>query len=394
MLENLKPQPSDKILAIMQKFTEDTRENKLDLGIGVYKNELGKTPIMKSVKKAEKILWLNEDTKSYTKLTGDLSYLNAMKELILADSVDDNRVSAAHTPGGTGAIRQGFELIKMVSPTAKIWISNPTWPNHISILNFLNMPHEEYIYFDQNTRDVDFDGMISSLNGAKPGDIVLLHGCCHNPTGANLNQMQWQELLSFIIKKQLLPFVDIAYQGFGNGLIEDAYGVRLLAKHCEEIILAASCSKNFGIYRERTGIIFTISKDEKYKKLSQSTLAFLNRQNFSFPPDHGGKLVSLILNDKKLKKSWVNELDKMRLNMLEIRKMLVKELQILSGSVRFDFLGEHRGMFSLIGASKEQVIKIREKHAIYMIEDSRINIASLNKNTVSTLANAIIDVGV
>jgi aspartate aminotransferase len=394
MLENLKQQPSDKILALMQKFTKDIRENKLDLGIGVYKNELGKTPIMESVKKAEKILWLNEDTKSYTKLAGDLSYLKAMKELILADSVDDNRVSAAHTPGGTGAIRQGFELIKIASPTAKIWVSNPTWPNHISILNFLNMPHEEYIYFDKNTRDVNFDGMMSSLNGAKPGDIVLLHGCCHNPTGANLNQIQWHELVSFLINRKLLPFVDIAYQGFGNGLIKDAYGVRLLAKHCEEIILAASCSKNFGIYRERTGIIFTVSKDEKYKKLSQSTLAFLNRQNFSFPPYHGGKLVSLILNDKKLKKDWMNELDQMRLNMLEIRKMLVKELRALSGSDRFDFLGKHRGMFSLIGASKEQVIKIREKHAIYMIEDSRINIASLNKNTVSTLANAIIDVDV
>jgi len=394
MLENLQQQPSDKILDLMQIFIEDTRENKLDLGIGVYKNELGKTPIMESVKKAEKILWLKEETKAYTKLAGDLSYLKAMKGLILADSVDDNRVSAAHTPGGTGAIRQGFELIRIASPKAKIWVSNPTWPNHISILNFLNMNHEEYIYFDKNTCDLDFDGMISSLNRAKPGDIVLLHGCCHNPTGANLNQKQWQELVEFLNKKQLLPFIDIAYQGFGNGLIDDAYGVRLLAEQCDEIILAASCSKNFGIYRERTGIIFTISKDEKCKKLSQGTLAFLNRQNFSFPPDHGGKLVSLILNDEHLKKSWIDELEGMRLNMLEIRKMLVKELQILSGSHRFDFLGKHRGMFSLIGASKEQVIEIRKKHAIYMIEDSRINIASLNKNTVATLANAIIDVGV
>tara|TARA_X000001036_G_scaffold318133_1_gene296535 strand:- start:1313 stop:2023 length:711 start_codon:yes stop_codon:yes gene_type:complete len=236
--------------------------------------------------------------------------------------------------------------------------------------------------------------MMESLKNAKPGDIILLHGCCHNPTGTNLNNDQWKELQKFLCDNQLVPLIDLAYQGFGDGLDEDAYGVRLLAKKCKEVILAASCSKNFGIYRERTGILFTISENEKIKNISSNTLAFLNRQNFSFPPDHGGKLVTLILKNEELKSSWIKELNEMRLNMLDIRKSLAEELRKKSQSNRFDFLETHRGMFSLLGATKDQVLSMREKHAIYMIEDSRVNIAGLNKKRLSKLARAIIDVGI
>lgn len=394
MLEQLQQQPPDKILALMQTFKEDPRANKLDLGIGVYKNENGQTPIINAVKKAEKILWEQETTKSYTKLTGDSDFQTVMKELIFSDCVSEDIISAAHTPGGTGAIRQAFELIRLASPNSKIWISNPTWPNHISILKFLNIPYSEYVYFDKKTCELNFDGMMESLKNTKPGDIILLHGCCHNPTGANLNNDQWKELQKFLCDNQLVPLIDLAYQGFGDGLDEDAYGVRLLAKKCKEVILAASCSKNFGIYRERTGILFTISENEKIKNISSNTLAFLNRQNFSFPPDHGGKLVTLILKNEELKSSWIKELNEMRLNMLDIRKSLAEELRKKSQSNRFDFLETHRGMFSLLGATKDQVLNMREKHAIYMIEDSRVNIAGLNKKRLSKLARAIIDVGI
>ncbi|MDC0151395.1 MAG: aromatic amino acid transaminase [Paracoccaceae bacterium] len=394
MLEQLQQQPPDKILALMQTFKEDPRANKLDLGIGVYKNENGQTPIINAVKKAEKILWEQETTKSYTKLTGDSDFQTVMKELIFSDCVSEDIISTAHTPGGTGAIRQAFELIRLASPNSKIWISNPTWPNHISILKFLNIPYSEYVYFDKKTCELNFDGMMESLKNTKPGDIILLHGCCHNPTGANLNNDQWKELQKFLCDNQLVPLIDLAYQGFGDGLDEDAYGVRLLAKKCKEVILAASCSKNFGIYRERTGILFTISENEKIKNISSNTLAFLNRQNFSFPPDHGGKLVTLILKNEELKSSWIKELNEMRLNMLDIRKSLAEELRKKSQSNRFDFLETHRGMFSLLGATKDQVLSMREKHAIYMIEDSRVNIAGLNKKRLSKLAGAIIDVGI
>ena len=394
MLEQLQQQPPDKILALMQTFKEAPRANKLDLGIGVYKNENGQTPIINAVKKAEKILWEQETTKSYTKLTGDSDFQTVMKELIFSDCVSEDIISTAHTPGGTGAIRQAFELIKLASPNSKIWISNPTWPNHISILKFLNIPYSEYVYFDKKTCELNFDGMMESLKNTKPGDIILLHGCCHNPTGANLNNDQWKELQKFLCDNQLVPLIDLAYQGFGDGLDEDAYGVRLLAKKCKEVILAASCSKNFGIYRERTGILFTISENEKIKNISSNTLAFLNRQNFSFPPDHGGKLVTLILKNEELKSSWIKELNEMRLNMLDIRKSLAEELRKKSQSNRFDFLETHRGMFSLLGATKDQVLSMREKHAIYMIEDSRVNIAGLNKKRLSKLAGAIIDVGI
>lgn len=394
MLEQLQQQPPDKILALMQTFKEDPRANKLDLGIGVYKNENGQTPIINAVKKAEKILWEQETTKSYTKLTGDSDFQTVMKELIFSDCVSEDIISTAHTPGGTGAIRQAFELIRLASPNSKIWISNPTWPNHISILKFLNIPYSEYVYFDKKTCELNFDGMMESLKNTKPGDIILLHGCCHNPTGANLNNDQWKELQKFLCDNQLVPLIDLAYQGFGDGLDEDAYGVRLLAKKCKEVILAASCSKNFGIYRERTGILFTISENEKIKNISSNTLAFLNRQNFSFPPDHGGKLVTLILKNEELKSSWIKELNEMRLNMLDIRKSLAEELRKESQSNRFDFLETHRGMFSLLGATKDQVLSMREKHAIYMIEDSRVNIAGLNKKRLSKLARAIIDVGI
>ncbi|PRX37256.1 aromatic-amino-acid transaminase [Meinhardsimonia xiamenensis] len=394
MLENLQEQPKDKILALMEMFRADPRAEKIDLGVGVYRNAQGVTPIMRAVKAAEKTLWETEETKAYTGLAGDPAFAEAMRGLVLGDAVEAGRVAAAATPGGTGAIRQGLELIRLASPGATIWLSAPTWPNHPSIIRYLGMPMREYRYFDAAARGVDFEGMMADLAQAKPGDVVLLHGCCHNPTGANLTLPQWQEVAALLEKTGATPFIDIAYQGFGDGLEEDAAGTRLIAARLPETIIAASCSKNFGIYRERTGILMAVAENAARKPVVQGNLAFLNRQNFSFPPDHGARLVTMILNDAALRADWQAELEEMRLGMLRIREALAAELRRLSGSDRFGFIAQHRGMFSLIGASPEQVELMREKHGIYMVGDSRINIAGLTEAAVPKLAAAIIDAGV
>ena len=392
MLENLKPQPQDKILMLMGLYRDDPRPEKIDLGVGVYKDATGVTPVFKAIKAAEHKLWEVETTKSYTSLSGDPAFANAMRELILGDAVPADRVAAGATPGGTGAIRQAFELIQLQNPGATVWYSSPTWPNHLSIMKHLKMPMQAYRYFDDETCAVDFDGMMVDLGKVKSGDIVLLHGCCHNPTGANLNLTEWKAVADLLVAKGATPMIDIAYQGFGDGLEEDAAGTRLIAQTCPEVLISASCSKNFGIYRERTGILMTITQTPEAAKLAQGTLSHLNRQNFSFPPDHGARLVTMILEDPELRKSWADELETMRLGMLKIRTQLSNALRELTGSDRFGFIAQHRGMFSRIGVSEDQVNKMREDHAIYMVGDSRINIAGLNEASVPILAKAIAEV--
>ena len=394
MFQSLKEQPADKILALMQKYKEDPRESKIDLGVGVYKNAEGLTPVMRAVKTAEQQLWERETTKSYVGLVGDPQFSDVMVDLVLSDSVARGNVAAAATPGGTGAVRQAFELLKMANPDVRVFVSDPTWPNHLSILKYLDLPVVPYRYFDSETRGVDFAGMMEDLADARSGDVILLHGCCHNPTGANLNMSQWQEVVDFLNTSGATPMIDIAYQGFGDGLQEDAAGTRLVASSVPETVIAASCSKNFGIYRERTGLLMVVSQDAAAKGLNQSTLAFLNRQNFSFPPDHGARLVTMVLNDPALRADWAAELEEVRLGMLDLRTQLASELQRLSGSDRFGFLAEHRGMFSRLGASAEHVEKLRADHAVYMVGDSRMNIAGLNSATVPVLAQAIIDAGI
>ncbi|MBY6136048.1 aromatic amino acid transaminase [Leisingera sp. XS_AS12] len=394
MFETLKPQPADKILALMQMYRDDPRAEKVDLGVGVYKNAEGVTPVMRAIKAAEHKLWEEQTTKAYTGLAGDPAYADAMIGLILGDAVARENIAAAATPGGTGAVRQAFEMIRMANPKARVFVSDPTWPNHISILKYVGIETVTYRYFDRETRGVDFDGMIEDLKGAEKGDVVLLHGCCHNPTGANLNETQWKEVIALLNERGLIPMIDIAYQGFGDGLEEDAKGVRMVAAGCPEVLIAASCSKNFGIYRERTGLLMAVSQDKGAQALNQGTLAFLNRQNYSFPPDHGARLVTMILNDEALRADWAAELEETRLGMLALRQQLADELQRLTGSDRFGFIAQHRGMFSLLGTTPELVEKMRVDSGIYMVGDSRLNIAGLNTKTVPVLAKAIVDAGV
>ena len=393
MFETLQAQKPDAILALVQMFKDDPRENKVDLGVGVYKDASGNTPVMRAIKAAEQKLWANETTKSYTALTGDPGFADAMVRLVLGNAVPRNTVSAAATPGGTGAVRQAFELIKMARPDARVFVSNPTWPNHLSILAYLGIETVPYRYFDNDTRGVAFDAMLEDLKTARKGDVVLLHGCCHNPTGANLTILQWQEVIAVLQQTGAVPMIDIAYQGFGDGLEADGAATRAIAAATTECLIAASCSKNFGIYRERTGILMMIANGTE-PKIAQGTLAFLNRQNFSFPPDHGARLVTMILNDEALRNDWMTEVEDMRLSMLGLREQLARELQQRSGSDRFGFIAQHRGMFSRLGATPELVQKMREDFGIYLVGDSRMNIAGLNTQTVPILAEAIVKAGV
>lgn len=389
MLEALKAQPQDKILQLIAMFREDKRTDKIDLGVGVYKDPTGLTPVMRAVKAAEKRLWEVETTKTYTALAGEPGYNTAMRAMILNGVVAADRLASISTPGGTGAIRQALELVKMAAPGATVWLSAPTWPNHPSIVKFLGIPMAEYRYFDAASGGVDFDGLMADLGTVKPGDVVLLHGCCHNPTGANLDLAQWAKVCDLLAQRGAIPLVDLAYQGFGDGLEADAEATRMVAARFPEVLIAASCSKNFGIYRERTGILIAISRDAAATAITQGNLNFLNRQNYSFPPDHGARLVTMILEDDALRADWQAELEEVRLNMLTLRQSLADALRAETNSDRFDFVARHRGMFSRLGLTEAQVNRLRDEFGIYMVGDSRINIAGLNAQTVPVLARAV-----
>jgi aromatic-amino-acid transaminase len=394
MFEHLQELPNDKIIALMAEFRADPRDNKIDLGVGVYKDASGNTPVMRAVKTAEKQLWEQETTKTYTALAGDPAFGQALARLVLGDAVEQERLAFAAQPGGTGAIHQALELIRMATPEATVWLSAPTWPNHPSIIRHLGMKMTEYRYFDNETRTVDFDHMLDDLQAVKAGDVVLLHGACHNPTGANLTLPQWDAVATLLEEKAAVPLIDIAYQGFGDGLDDDAAGTRMLASRLPESLIAASCSKNFGLYRERTGLLMAVAPGPKRKALTQASLAHLNRQNFSFPPDHGARLVQMILDDATLRADWASELESVRTGMLGLRKKLADALRARTGSDRFGFIAEHRGMFSRLGATPEQVAYMRDNHAIYMVSDSRMNIAGLNDASIDIVADAIVRAGV
>ena len=392
MFDALNPQPQDKILALIQMFKDDPRDGKIDLGVGVYKDATGNTPVMRAVKAAEQRLVEGQTTKAYTTLAGDPAFNAAACRMVLADAVGARRVASVGTPGGTGAIRQAFELIRMASPKATVWLSNPTWPNHPSILKYLKMPMAEYRYFDASTGGVDFAGLLADLAGVRAGDVVLLHGCCHNPTGANLTLPEWQQLADLLEARGALPFVDLAYQGFGDGLEADCAPTRMIAARFPEVLIAASCSKNFGIYRERTGILIAVTAPAR-RAVVQANLAFLNRQNYSFPPDHGARVVTTILEDAGLAADWRAELEEIRLSMLGLRRSLADALRLATNSDRYDFIARHRGMFSRLGLSEAQVETLRLADGIYMVSDSRINIAGLNARSVPILAAAIAKLG-
>nr|prf Phe transaminase [Paracoccus denitrificans] len=375
MLGNLKPQAPDKILALMGEFRADPRQGKIDLGVGVYKDATAHTPIMRAVHAAEQRMLETETTKTYAGLSGEPEFQKAMGELILGDGLKSETTATLATVGGTGALRQRGTGAHG-NPDLRVFVSDPTWPNHVSIMNFMGLPVQTYRYFDAETRGVDFEGMKADLAAAKKGDMVLLHGCCHNPTGANLTLDQWAEIRSILEKTGALPLIDLAYQGFGDGLEEDAAGTRLIASRIPEVLIAASCSKNFGIYRERTGCLLALCADAATRELAQGAMAFLNRQTYSFPPFHGAKIVSSVKTKLRTRAELRWRAGSGCAAACCACASNGGELRDLSGSDRFGFVAEHRGiMFSRLGATPEQVKRIKEEFGIYMVGDSRINIA-------------------
>lgn len=394
MLSTLPPQAPDKIIKLMQQFRDDPRADKIDLGVGVYRTADGRTPVMRAIKTAEHQLWQAQETKGYTALEGDPAFHDAMRGLILGDAIGAERVAAAATVGGTGAVSQALQLARQANPDLRVWVPNPTWPNHLSILDFLGLPVQPYRYFDADARSVDIPGMLADLGAVRPGDLVLLHGCCHNPTGADPKPADWAAIAALLARTGATPLVDIAYQGFGEGLAQDAAATRLLAAELPELLIAASCSKNFGLYRERAGVLLAVCANTADQALAADTLTALNRLAYSFPPDHGARLVTMVLSEPDLRAEWEAELTAMRAGMQDLRRALAAELQRLSGSDRFAFLAQHRGMFSRLGATPEQVEALRRDHAIYMVGDSRMNIAGLSPATMPALARAILATGI
>ena len=390
MFEHLKALPQDPILGLLQLFRNDSRPEKIDLGVGVYKDAQGNTPVMNAVKLAEQRLLEQEDTKAYIGPAGAAGFGRAMAGLLLGDSnplIDSGRLTIAQTPGGCGALRMAAEFLKLCSADTTVWVSNPTWGNHIPLLGGAGLNIKQYSYYSKETHGVDFDAMMEDLQQAKAGDVVLLHGCCHNPSGADLNIEQWQAVTNLLVDKGLLPFVDIAYQGLGLGLDKDAAGLRLLAEQVPELIIAASCSKNFGLYRERTGALMVLSANEAQAANGASQLFSAIRGHYSMPPSHGAAVVETILTDSELRANWEAELTEMTHRILGLREQFVTEMA--QHGLDFSFIAQQRGMFSFLGITPEQVLQLRNEHAIYMIDSSRVNVAGLSTENIPTVANAL-----
>ncbi|AZO57912.1 MAG: aminotransferase class I/II-fold pyridoxal phosphate-dependent enzyme [Mesorhizobium sp.] len=392
MFETLQPAPADKILALIGLYHADTRPGKVDLGVGVYKDRNGRTPVMRAVREAEKRLLAGQDTKTYLGLAGDIGFNAAMIRLAFGDNADHSRIRAAQAPGGSGALRLVAELLQRTRPGATVWLSDPTWPNHLPVMRAAGLQVRDYPYFDAVSGAVRFDDMLAALKTATSGDVVLLHGCCHNPTGANLDAAQWAKVADVLLERGLLPFVDIAYQGFGEGLDADAAGLRLLAGKVPEMVVASSCSKNFAVYRDRVGSAMIMAKDGAQADVAMSQMLAAARALYSMPPDHGAAAVRMVLEDADLKKVWETELEEMRLRMLRLRVAFAEALRRQSNSDRFDFVASHRGMFSRLGLTEAQVERLRTEHAVYMVGDSRINVAGLPEDGMDELAKAIVSV--
>ncbi|MBE1302064.1 MAG: aminotransferase class I/II-fold pyridoxal phosphate-dependent enzyme [Alteromonadaceae bacterium] len=396
MFEVLPRLPADPILGLSAAYREDTNPNKIDLGVGVYKDEQGNTPILDSVAEAQKILLNEETSKTYITPQGVQGYIDGMLGLLLGKGhpvLVADRVAAVQAPGGCGALRILAELINRCQEGATVWVSDPTWANHIPLMESAGLKIEKYPYFDKATGGINFDAMAESLKAnAKKGDIVLLHGCCHNPTGADLTKEQWHTVLEIAQSTGFTPFVDTAYQGFGDGLEEDAYGLRLLAENLPEMLIAASCSKNFGLYRERVGLAVIITNDSATRGILQSQIQSVARGSYSMPPSYGGALVNIILNSEELNQKWQNEVAAMRNRMQDLRVLLVDKLNEKGASTDFSFVTKQKGMFSFLCISPEQVQRMRNEHSVYFVDSSRVNIAGISKSNVDRLAEALVSV--
>ena len=382
LFRSLEEVPPDKILSLVTLYADDPRQSKIDLGIGMYRDESGRTPILSSVRTAEERLFHQETTKAYVGPAGDPQFVSVVAGLLFGDVSSSDRIKGIQTPGGAGALHVLAALLSFSTARTTVWLPVPTWTNHVSIFESVGMTVRSYPYFDPKLGTVDFGHMMETLGDAAPGDVVLLHGCCHNPTGADLAPAEWRELCDVICARGLLPFLDVAYQGFGDDLDQDAYGARYLASRVPEMVVAYSCSKNFGIYRERTGAAFVIGETREQANAAQSHMVQKARVAYSMPPDHGGSIVRTILTDPALEKIWKDELTVMRMNIAALRRKLSEAFVGLTGNDRYSSLGRQKGMFSLIGISAEQAYRLRSQSGIYVVEDDRINVAGLRESQI------------
>jgi aspartate aminotransferase len=392
MFQSLPALPADPILGLMASYRADSNPKKIDLGIGVYKNEVGDTPVMTAVKKAEGMILDSQTTKSYVGPTGAAGYNAIVAELLLGKSLNDSlgkRRVTVQSPGGCGGLRLAAEFIKSANPDATVWVSNPTWANHVPLLGSAGLKIAEYPYYDYDSHSVKFDEMIECLSKIDSGDIVLLHGCCHNPCGADLNKQQWQQVRDVALKQGFTVFIDLAYQGLGDGLEEDVYGTRLLAESLPELIVVSSCSKNFGLYRERTGAMTLICDSEAATAVATTQIAGAARAMYSMPPDHGAAIVQLILTNDVLRAEWDAELTEMRDRINGLRSQFVKQIQSIGIEQDFSFIEREKGMFSFLGVNVDQVQTLVNDYSIYLVNSSRINVAGINDANIEYLSNSL-----
>ena len=392
MFERLELITADTILSLMAAFRADPDPRKVDLGVGVYRDDHGETPIPAAVRKAESALIARQTTKTYVGPAGNVGFNAEMVRLVLGDEHEArvaNRVRVIQSPGGCGALRLGAELVRHASPDSLVHVSSPTWVNHVPLLSGSGLKLERYPYYDASRGGVLFSEMLATFERLPPRAVVLLHASCHNPTGADLSQSEWRELLSLVKRRQLLPFIDMAYQGLGEGLDADAFGLRLFCAELPEVMFAVSCSKNFGLYRERAGALGILCGSPAEADAAMSQLVRLARGLWSMPPDHGAAIVHGVLSDAKLKAQWIAEVDAMRERVQGLRREVVRQLAAHCPGRDFGFVARHHGMFSLFGITTGQVRELRARHHIYMVDDSRMNVAGLSRENLEYFARSV-----
>jgi aspartate aminotransferase len=387
--------PPDPILGLSEAFKNDPNPNKINLGVGVFKDMEGNTPIPNSVKIAEARLLQAERTKSYLPIDGSPEYAKAVQRVLFGDDhpiMQAKRAVTTQTPGGTGALRVAADFVRRMLPETTVWVSDPTWPNHPDIFNAARLPMQTYPYFDAATNGVKFDAMMQTVRNIPPGDMILIHGCCHNPTGVDLSPRQWQDVSTVLAERGILPLIDFAYQGFANGLREDAIGLLTVCDAVAELIICSSFSKNFGLYSERAGALTLVAADAEAAKVAQSHIKRCIRANYSNPPEHGSSIVNTVLNDPELRAQWEEEVTAMRDRINTMRHLFVETLSAKGATRDFSFIVQQRGMFSFSGLTPEQVKILRDKYAIYIVGNGRLNVAGMTESNMDYLCESIVDV--
>jgi aspartate aminotransferase len=391
LFQQLERLVSDSILGLMAKYRADPFKQKVDLGVGVFRDLSGNTPILDCVRRAEKEVLAAQTTKSYVSAAGRDEFNTALEELVLGSAHParrDRRARTLQAPGGCGALRVGAELIKAASPKAVVHLSDPTWGNHTPLMGGSGLKLARYPYYDAATHALRFEAMLQRLNEASEGDVVLIHACCHNPTGADLSREQWQAVTDLLERRKLIPFLDLAYQGFGASLEDDAAPIRSVVERVPEALVAVSFSKNLGLYRERVGGLIVISENASRADTVYSHMLHIARSIYSMPPDHGAAIAARIFAEPELRQQWIKELEAMRTRILEMRALLAGRLREVTGGNSFDFIRAQHGMFSLLGVPPDAVERLREKHHIYMTSDSRMNLAGIMPGNVDYVAAA------